>query len=301
MKSWFVHHLHSLRQAAQQFRETPLATLFTILVIGVTVALPSGLYTLLDNLDRVGQAHKPQAEIVVFLKTSTDETQGKNFVGQIRHDNRIASVRFVSKEEGLHKLEAAGLSDLTAGLPENPLPHSLIVKPNDLSASTLENLGAELARHTEVEQVLLDTDWARRLEALMQLGRDLVFMLAILLGLALAAITANTIRLQIYAQKNEIEVARLIGATDRFIRRPFLYFGSIQGVLGGIVGWALVLSGLQLIEHSVSNVAAAYGATFALTGPGVGIFLFSLALSGILSWLGAFFAVGQTLRQVETF
>jgi cell division transport system permease protein len=145
----------------------------------------------------------------------------------------------------------------------------------------------------------MDTDWIKRLAALMGLGRDLVFMLSIMLGLALAAITANTIRLQIYAQRDEIEVARLIGATDRFIRRPFLYFGGIQGLAGGLTGGALVGVGAHLLEASVERVASAYGAQFVLGGlSGVDLMLL-LGLSATLGWLGAYFAVGQALRQVE--
>jgi cell division transport system permease protein len=150
------------------------------------------------------------------------------------------------------------------------------------------------------EQVQMDTDWIKRLAALMGLGHDLVYMLAVVLGLALAAITANTIRLQIYAQRDEIEVARLIGATDRFIRRPFLYFGGIQGLAGGVAGGGLVSLGAWLLESSVEKVAAAYGAQFVLAGLSLLDFLLLALLSAILGWLGAHFAVGQALRQVES-
>jgi len=145
----------------------------------------------------------------------------------------------------------------------------------------------------------MDTEWIKRLSALMDLGRDLVFMLSVLLGLALAAITANTIRLQIYAQRDEIEVARLIGATDRFVRRPFLYFGGIQGLAGGVTGGALVALGTRLLERSVEQVATAYGAEFVLSGLDLPTLLALLALSTALGWLGAYFSVGQALRQVE--
>jgi cell division transport system permease protein len=124
-------------------------------------------------------------------------------------------------------------------------------------------------------------------------------MLSIMLGLALAAITANTIRLQIYAQRDEIEVARLIGATDRFIRRPFLYFGGIQGLAGGLTGGTLVSLGAYLLEGSVEQVASAYGAQFVLSGLSALDLLLLLCLSAMLGWLGAYFAVGQALRQVE--
>ena len=301
MKAWLIHHLHSLKTAADQFRATPLATLFTVLVIGVAVALPTGLYVLLGNLDRAAGGVKPQAEVTLFLKYSISEPQGRELAAQLSKAADVAGVRFISRTEGIGKLEAAGLADITAGLPDNPLPHTLVVKPGEETPEALENLGERLKTLPEAERVLLDTDWVKRLAALMALGQDMVFMLAAMLGLALAAITANTIRLQIYAQQDEIEVARLIGATDRFIRRPFLYFGGIQGLAGGLAGWGLVMLGLQLIEGSVRQVASAYGVDYLLSGLGPLELLAALSLSGSLGWLGAFFAVGQTLRKVETF
>jgi cell division transport system permease protein len=240
MKAWLAHHLHSLKIAAQRFSDAPVASLFTVLVIGVAVALPGGLYLVLDNLDRAAGGIKPQAEITVFLKPDQGESQAKALAKELTGQTDIASVLFVSKTEGVLKLESAGLSDIAAGLPDNPLPHALVVSPGDTSPQALDALGGRLRQLPGVERVLMDTDWIKRLAALMGLGHDLVFMLAVMLGLALAAITANTIRLQIYAQRDEIEVARLIGATDRFIRRPFLYFGGIQGLAGGLTGGILV-------------------------------------------------------------
>ena len=301
MRAWLVHHLHSLKTAADQFRDAPLATLFTVLVIGVAVALPAGLYVLLNNLDRAAGGVKPEADLTLFLKTDISEPQARELATSLGKDSDVASVRFVSRTEGIGKLEAAGLADITAGLPDNPLPHSLVIKPKEATPATLEAIANRLKAQEETERVLVDTEWVKRLAALMTLGQDLVFMLAAMLGLALAAITANTIRLQIYAQQDEIEVARLIGATDRFIRRPFLYFGGIQGLAGGLAGWGLILVGLSLLEHSVGQVASAYGVSFILSGLAPLELLLLLALSSSLGWLGAFFAVGQTLRKVETF
>ncbi|MEW5771698.1 MAG: permease-like cell division protein FtsX [Pseudomonadota bacterium] len=301
MRSWLIHHLHSLKTAAEQFRAAPLATLFTVLVIGVAVALPTGLYVLLGNLDRAAGGVKPQAELTLFLKPEVSEAEGRQLAAKLGKEADVAEVRFISRSEGIAQLEAAGLADITAGLPENPLPHTLVVKPKRAEAATLDAIGTRLTGLPEVERVLMDSAWIKRLSALMDLGQDLVFMLAAMLGLALAAITANTIRLQIYAQRDEIEVARLIGATDRFIRRPFLYFGGIQGLAGGLAGWGVVLAGVQLIQGSVAQVAQAYGVDFALNGLALPELLLVLAFSSGLGWLGAYFAVGQTLRKVETF
>lgn len=299
MKAWLVHHFHSLRTAAERFRATPLASLFTVLVIGVAVALPAGLYVALNNLDRAAGGIQPQAELTLFMHVTVEEAQARALAERLRQDAQIAAVDFISRTEALAKLEAAGLTGVIAGLPDNPLPHALVILPRQPTPPALEALAQRLRALPETERVLADLDWVKRLAALMALGQDLVLMLAAMLGLALAAITANTIRLQIYAQKEEIEVARLIGATDRFIRRPFLYFGGIQGLTGGLAGWLLILAGIQLIQPSVAEVALAYGVSFRLTGLAPLELLVLLACSTVLGWLGAYFGVGQTLKRID--
>lgn len=301
MRAWLAHHLQSLRTAAARFRAAPLATLFTVLVIGIAVALPAGLYALLLNLDRAAGGARPLPELTLFLKAEISDQQAAQFAAALKNDADVADSRFVSRDEGIHKLEQAGLGDIAAGLPDNPLPHSIIVTPGTSEPERLEALRARLAGEAAVERILLDANWIKRLNALLGLGRDLVFLLAVLLGLALAAITANTIRLQIYAQRDEIEVAQLIGATDRFIRRPFLYFGAIQGVSGGLAGWCIVmLAGLSL-QAGVAAVAAAYGVDFRLAGFGLDELLPLLGISAALGWLGAYFAVSRALREMEKF
>jgi cell division transport system permease protein len=297
MKAWLTHHLHSLKIAAQRFRDAPLATLLTILVIGVAVAMPSGLYVLLSNLDRAAGGVKPQIELTLFLKTDVSESASKTLAADLAKQSDIAGVVFISKTEGIRKLEAAGLSDITAGLPDNPLPDTLILTPQQTNPEALDALYNRLTKLDSVQQVVMDADWVKRLTALMGLGKNLVLLLAALFGLALAAITANTIRLQIYAQQDEIEVAQLIGATDRFIRRPFLYYGGIQGLIGGIAGWLILLLGAALIESSVAQVAAAYGAAFTLNSLSLAELIPLLGLSTLLGWLGAYFSVNQALRQ----
>lgn len=298
MKAWLIHHLHSLKIAAERFRDAPIATLFTVLVIGVAVSLPAGLYLLLGNLERAAGGVKPQAEVTVFLN-DVEEAPARALAAEWKKRADVEDVEFVSKSDGIRRLEAAGLADVAAGLPANPLPHTLVLTPKDSSPSALETLAAALRERPEVERVQADSDWIKRLAALMGLGRDLVGMLVMILGVALAAITGNTIRLQIYAQQDEITVARLIGATDRFIRRPFLYFGGIQGLAGGIAGWLLTFLGGWLLQDSVARVAVAYGSNFQLLGLGLGESALLLLISAALGWLGAFFAVGRALKQTR--
>ncbi len=299
MRAWLIQNLHSLRTALDRLTATPMASLFTILVIGVALSLPTGLYLLLANLQKISGVVNTETEISLFLKLDTSPEQARTLSNTLQKRPDIRAVRFIDREEGLRQLQANGLGDITAGLPGNPLPHTLVVTPRAPDAAGLESLAAELAKLQQVDRVHMDAEWARRLSALMGLGRDLVAMLAVLLGLALAAITGNTIRLQIYAQRDEIEVARLIGATDRFIRRSFLYFGAIQGLSGGIAAWLLISLAALLVQDSVSQLAASYGTSFLIAGLTWQESGILLATSTLLGLLGAYLAVGHTLRSLN--
>lgn len=299
MRAWLIHNLHSLRTAFDRLTGTPLASLFTILVIGIALSLPAGLYLALVNLQKVSGVVNTDTEITLFLKIDTSPDQARTLANTLQKRPDIRAVRFIDRQDGLRQLQESGLGDIAAGLPGNPLPHTLLVTLREQGTAELEGLATELAKLPQVDRVNLDAEWAQRLTALMGLGRDVVVMLAVLLGLALAAITGNTIRLQIYAKRDEIEVARLIGATDRFIRRSFLYFGAIQGLFGGIAAWLLISMATLLMQDSVSRLAASYGSSFLITGLSWQESGILLATSTLLGLLGAYLAVGHTLRSLH--
>jgi cell division transport system permease protein len=184
-------------------------------------------------------------------------------------------------------------------LSQNPLPDAFIVHPKPSGAQALEGLRAELAKLPRVEKAQLDSAWAYKLEALLKFGRVLVLILASLLSLALVAITFNTIRLQILTQREEIEVSKLIGATNSFIRRPFLYFGAIQGLLGGIMAWLIISISLLLLNHQVVALAQLYASQFELHTLSLGDSLTLLLFSMYLGWLGAWLSVARHLSHIE--
>lgn len=299
MKAWIDHNLHSLRLALSRLRATPYATLFSVLVIGVALSLPAGLYALLANAERAAGALRNLPEINLFLHDDVSAAKGRQLAEQLAHRPDLANVHFIDKEEGLRGMADSGLADIAAGLPENPLPHAISVAPVDVTPASLERLATELAALPGVEHLSMDADWAKRLAAILKFGNDLVWMLAALLGFALAAITGNTIRLQIYALREEIEVSRLIGATDRFIRRPFLYFGALQGLFGGLAGWGLVSLGLMVVDRSATRLAAAYGSQFHFTGLGLPESFLLVGSSALLGFIGAYLAVGFSLRSID--
>ena len=294
MKAWLGHHRHSFQLAFDRLLRTPVATLLTVLVLAVAIALPAGLYALLENIGTAASGNTPHAEITVFFKLDVPEAVARQASQAIQQRTDVASARFVSRDEALRRMQRLGLGDIAAGLPGNPLPHAVILTSRAASPEAQEALAEALRKRAGIDQIKLDSDWARRLSALLQLGERLVWLLTGLLGLALAAIIGNTIRLQIYAQRDEIEVARLIGATDRFIRRPFLYFGALQGLLGGLAAWGLLRLTQTLLQGQVADLAAAYGSQFTLSGLAWQEGLLLLALSGLLGLLGAVYAFAHT-------
>ena len=299
MRAWFEHSLHSLGLALRRLRETPFASLLSILVIGVALSLPASLYVALVNIDRLAGGVETRPEITLFLKVGLSEAEGRQLADNLSRRADLRGVRFVTREEGLQRLKNSGLEDIAAGLDSNPLPDTIIVTAAQAAPADLERLANSLKARPEVEHLAMDRDWAKRLAALLDFGLNLVLMLAALLGLALAAITGNTIRLQIYALRDEIEVSRLIGATDRFIRRPFLYFGALQSLLGGLAGWAIVTAWVTLLERSLAPLAVAWGIRIRLEGLSPADSASLLAASILLGLLGAYLAVNHSLRKFD--
>jgi cell division transport system permease protein len=297
MKAWLEHNRHSLGLALHTFKVQPFASLFSVLVIGIALALPAGLYVALLNIDRLAGGAQTRPEISLFMKAGLEEARGRDLAARLTARADVAKARFVPKADGLKQLNESGLADLTAGLEENPLPDAVVVTA--ASPEAVDRLAEEIKALPETDRIIVDADWARRLAALLEFGRNLVLLLAALLGTALAAIIGNTIRLQIYAAREEIEVSRLIGATDRFIRRPFLYFGGLQGLFGGLAGWAIVSGGLYALEAPLGTLASAWGMQLSLSGLGPAGTAILLVCAAGLGFLGAFLAVNHSLSKSQ--
>lgn len=300
MNAWLLHHRQAAALVLRQFGRTPLATLLTVLVIGVSLSLPAGLYAVLKNLHALaGQAHgEPQITLVLSAKASEETV--KEIQTNLKRRGDIADFRFVSRDEALQELNRdAGLGDITAGLEKNPLPDVFTIRPAKREADSIVRLHRELQKLPGVETALLDEAWVNRLEALLALGQKAVLILAALLGFALAVIIGNTIRLQILSQREEIEVSKLIGATDPFVRRPFLYHGALQGFAGGAVAWLIVTATFHLLNASIDRLASLYNLNFHLVVPPTGDVLALLVFATLLGWLGAFLSVGRHLREIE--
>lgn len=297
MKSYLTQHANALRDACRRLVAAPLNTLLALLVIGVALALPSAGYVALDNLRELLGSSTGAPQISVFLQIDANRKDATEIDARLR-ELKPGNWRFVPRDEALKRLQAsAGMSDIVASLPKNPLPDAYVIEPTDTSPEAMDTLAAQLRTLPKVAHVQLDSAWVRRLDAFLRFGKLSVSLLAGLFAGALVASTFNTIRLQILAHANEIEVARLIGATDAFVRRPYLYFGTLQGALGGLFAAALVAVGLHLLSPPVAELVTLYGGNFALRGLsplGVGLLT---AGGALLGWLGALLSLAIHLRR----
>jgi cell division transport system permease protein len=295
-----IEHLRVLHYTLRRLLLTPNATLLNILIIGIALSLPVGGYVLLKSVQTLGSKIAGTPQISVFLAAGTGTADIERIGDKLKQHGGIKSIEFVSREVALKKLQqSTGMSDVIGGLSQNPLPDAFVIYPKDGNVKALEALRDELKTWQHFEHVQLDSAWIHKLEALLDFGRMAVAILAALLSFALIAITFNTIRLQILTRREEIEVAKLIGATDAFIRRPFLYFGLTQGLLGGIAAWLLVAISLQLLNHQVGNLTQLYASNFSLQHLSLADSVTLLGFSAYLGWLGAWFSVSQHLWQIE--
>jgi cell division transport system permease protein len=286
--------------ALSRFWHTPLASLFTLLAVGVAISLPASLYLGIANLATLAGSLPTQPEISLYLSRDASQEQVRRVRQALTGRKDLNNARYVSRDNALKSLaEAGGLSDIAAGLDSNPLPDAWVLTPADPEPAALENLRTELEKLPGVGEVHLDSQWAARLQAALHIGRTLVALLGGLFAFALMAISGNAIRSQILARRDEIEVSRLIGASDRYIRRSFLYHGTLQGLMGGLMALLILLLLAAALQGPVTGLATLYASPFHLAFLKLseqGLVLLLAALSG---WAGAWLSVGRTLRQVD--
>ena len=300
MNAWLRQHARALAAAVAKIGVQPLTSALSALVIGIALALPAGGYMLLSNL--TGLAHRTSIEpqLSLFMSQDARSAETEALGKRLRADSRLAAVRFVPRDEALAAMrKAAALAEVFGALERNPLPDAFVLRPRDAAPDALETLAAEYRKLPGVVHVQIDSDWARRLAALIRFAQTGLFLLGALLGVGLVAVTFNTIRLQILTQREEIEVATLLGATDRFIRRPFFYLGALQGLAGGAVALGVVSLSLAVLNRAVSTLAETYDATFQLAQMAAWDAVIVAVLAGFLGWLGSYLSVSIHLRQIE--
>ena len=295
-RAWREQHAYSLVSSLGRFFQRPFATLLTVGVMAVAIALPLGLGLALGNLQRLSGSVQASREIGVFLRGDLDPAAAERLATELRARRDVAAVELRTPEQGLAEFRAlSGMGEALSLLGENPLPTVLRVTPLDDGAA----LVAQLEHRPEVELVQHDAAWRRRLGAWLDFGARLVAVLAGLLGLGVLLVVGNTVRLDIGTRREEIAVLQQLGATDGFIRRPFIYLGAWYGLAAGAAALGLLALAATLLQPSLAELAGSYGSRFALAGPGAlgaGALLLG---STAVGWLGAWLASGHHLRQTR--
>jgi cell division transport system permease protein len=287
MSAWLRQHWRAWLLGVKKL------SLLNALVIGIALSLPVAGYALIESLRPAGERLALEPRISLFLTPQARRADADALGARLRADRRIASVRFVPREEALKEMSAVqGLSEVIGALGRNPLPDAFVV-------TSKEDIAGELAKLPGVAHVQADAVWARRLAAAASIAQLAVGLLAALLGAALVAVTFNTIRLQILTQRDEIEVSKLLGATDAFIGRPFYYLGLLQGWVGGVLALAVVAAAFALLNREVRLLAESYGSNFRFGFLPLSEALLVVLLAGALGWLGAWLSVARHLRAIE--
>lgn len=301
MRIWLWQHVSTLAATLAKLARSPVASLLNIGVIGVALALPVGFYLGLVNLQGFSRELAADPQLSLFLALDASRSDVAQIESRLKQHPGVRKFSYISREQALREMKAStGLADVVDSLNHNPLPDALVVDARDSAPQTLETLRDEFKRWPKVAHVQLDSAWAKRLEAVLKLGRLAVLMLGTLLAFALVAITFNTIRLQILTQREEIEVAKLIGATDPFIRRPFLYYGAMLGLAGGLTAWMMVWAGVSLLNNGVADLSRLYGTHFQLRQLAREDSLSLLLFSAWLGWFGAWLSVSRHLSAIDS-
>ncbi len=308
LASYRLHHRQVARDSLLRLLRNPFGSLATWLMIGIALALPGGLYLGLDNLAQLSGRWDGAPQISLFLQQGLDDDAGRALQQRIAQRPDVTRAEYISREQALAEFRnLSGFGDVVDHLDANPLPAVIAVRPLVVSDTSAGNGGAaavqklfdEIKSMPGVERAVLDMAWVQRLYAILSLGRHLVLSLAALLGLGVMLVISNTIRLAIESRRDEIVVVKLVGGTDAFVRRPFLYTGLWFGLGGGLLAWAMLALSLVWLGDPVAALAALYHSDFALSGLGAWQIAVLLLVGSVLGWCGAWSAVSRHLGAIE--
>lgn len=302
MTAWLTRHIQTLIGSLGRLSKQKLATFLTMLVIGIALALPACLHVVISNAQRATGAWSRALDISVFLKRPTSVEEARQIADRIGKRRDVAEVELITAEDGLKELKRdSGFGEVLDALNENPLPHTIVVRPapDYASAEHLASLAESIRELPSVDIVQLDTGWVERLNAILTAVDRAVVIATAVLALGVLVIVGNTIRLDIQNRRPEIEVVKLVGGSDAFVRRPFLYSGVWYGLGGAVLAWVITSLAVAALKAPIGRIAALYGSQFEVTALGLAD-AGRLLLTGVaLGWLGSFISASRHLRQIE--
>jgi len=302
MRAYLLRHLQTLLYSLGQLVRNPWPTLMTVAVVGIALALPTGLFVVMDNLTRASEAWDIRPQLSVYLTVGLADADVERARTHIAARREVSELKHIPPAVGLAEFrELSGFALAVDLLDENPLPAVLVVYPqvDMVDPDRMARLAAELRQLDGVEHVQVDMAWLQRLRSVIEFGHRVVLVIAVVLCVGLVLIISNTIRLAVLNRREEIQIIDLIGGTGGFIRRPFLYAGALQGVFGALFAWMLVILVLELVQGPLTRLGALYQADWGLTGLGFGRGMLLLAVGGMLGWIASRVTVGRYLRQLD--
>ena len=301
LRSWGSLHVSTAVAALQRLARQPIASLMTILVIAVTLALPSAMHLLIKNAQSISASWDSALDFSVYLKTGTSIDDARRLADLIQQRADVDQVTLISSADALAEFrDQSGFGEALDHLTVNPLPHTIVVRPgNNHTDVSMRLLNEELGNLPETDFVQVDTEWVRRFHAILDILQRSIAIGATLLGAAIIVIIGNTIRLDIQNRREEIEVTKLIGASNAFVRRPFLYSGLWYGIGGGLMALALVRYGLFALEAPVTRLAGLYNRPFAVLALGLVESLLIMAAGVALGLAGSWVAATRHMRRIE--
>jgi len=302
MAAWRAHHSSSFTGSLRRLLASPVQTTLTWLVIAIALVLPTALYVALQNVQQLGQGWQDSAQMSAFIEQGARKSAIDQLIARLSDDSSINSIDYISPEQALAEFSAlSGLGDVVNNLDDNPLPALLIIQPAESikTPEALDTLAAQLTAEPLIEKVQLDLGWLRRLHELLNLGQRIVLALALVLLLGVLLIIGNTLKLAIENRRDEIIVVKMVGGTDGFVRRPFLYSGLWYGFGGGVI--AIII--LQLLSfwlaNPLDNLSSLYQGDYAISGYGGVLAGLLVGLSTFLGWLSAWLAVRKHLNAIQ--
>jgi cell division transport system permease protein len=302
LRSWVIHHRASSADSLQRLLHSPFSSVMTWLVIGIAMALPVGLSVALDNARAVSGNWDSPAQISLFLRAEMSVEAAEQLEQSVAGREDVAATRLVSRADALLEFQQlSGFGDVLRNLDDNPLPNLILVTPRQsrLDGTAALTLQAELEALPGVQQAVLDMEWVQRLNALMLLSQRLVMVLGAILALGVLLVIGNTIRLAIENRRDEIIVVKLVGGSNAFVRRPFLYTGFWYGLGGALLSWLIISVALWGLRGPLSALALLYQSDFHLRGLGLTGGLSLLVLGGVLGLIGAWLAVSRHLSAIQ--
>lgn len=298
---WFSRHANTAAASLGRLVSQPFASLMIILVIAVTLALPAALNLAIKNFTVISGSWDDALDFSVFLDTDLSVSEAEGIARLIAQRADVADVQLITAEDALAEFkQQSGFGDALDHLAENPLPHALIVRPSSANtAQSMTLLREELASLPETELVQVDTEWVQRFHAILEIVQRAVMIGAGLLGLAIVVVIGNTIRLEIQNRRDEIEVTKLIGASNAFVRRPFLWSGFWYGLFGSLLALGLVWYGLYLLQPAVARLAGLYQSGLTVLTLDLQDSLAIIGIGVALGLIGSWFAAARHMRAIE--